>query len=91
MEIGTLCVKIAGRDANQKCVVVNTIDEKYVTIDGNTRRKNVNIAHLHPLGKTLKIKKDAPFTEVKKAMEAEGIEVTKSGKEKVKKTTKKEE
>ena len=33
-EIGRLCVKIAGRDAGNKCVIVDVIDKNFVMIDG---------------------------------------------------------
>jgi len=58
-EIGRLCIKIAGRDADKKCVVVDKIDDKFVLIDGQTRRRKCNIVHLEPLDKVVKIKKNA--------------------------------
>ena len=39
IEVGRLCVKIAGRDAGKKCVITELIDEKLVMIDGETRRR----------------------------------------------------
>jgi large subunit ribosomal protein L14e len=59
MDIGRLCVKIAGRDAGKKCVIVDIIDEKFVLVDGETRRRKCNLKHLEPLNETLKIKKGA--------------------------------
>lgn len=38
MEIGRVCIKIAGRDAGMKCVVVEQLDNNFVLIDGQTRR-----------------------------------------------------
>ncbi|NTV24217.1 MAG: 50S ribosomal protein L14e, partial [Nanoarchaeota archaeon] len=58
-EIGRLCVKIAGRDARGKCLVIDTLEGNFVLIDGQTRRKRCNITHLEPLDKVLKIKKGA--------------------------------
>ena len=46
IEIGRLCVKIAGRDAGKKCVVVDVVNDNTVLIDGETRRRNCNIKHL---------------------------------------------
>ena len=51
-EIGRLCVKIAGRDAGLKCLVVEVIDDNYVLIDGQTRRRKCNIKHLEPVSYT---------------------------------------
>lgn len=64
IEIGRICVKIAGRDAGNKCVVVDIIDDNYVLIDGGVRRKKCNIRHLEPLDKTIKIKKGASHENV---------------------------
>jgi len=64
IEIGRLCIKIAGRDAGKKCVVVEIIDDNYVTIDGSTRRRNCNIKHLEPLDGVLKLKSGASHSDV---------------------------
>lgn len=69
MEIGRLCVKLAGRDAEKKCVVVDIIDEKFVMIDGSTRRRKCNIIHLEPLDQKIDIKKGASHDEIAKAFE----------------------
>lgn len=66
MEIGRLCMKIAGRDANKVCVIIDTYEDNYVLIDGETRRKKCNMKHLEPLDKIVKIKKNAPREDVKK-------------------------
>ncbi len=65
-EIGRLCIKNSGRDAGEYCVVVNIIDDNFVLIDGNTRRKKCNIKHIEPLNKVIKIKKNAPREEIHK-------------------------
>lgn len=72
-DVGIVCVKLAGRDAGKKCVVVDVIDEHYVLIDGQTRRRKCNVAHLEPLKTTLKIAKGASSEAVAKAFE--GINV----------------
>lgn len=73
LDVGRLCVKIAGREAGQKCVVVDSLDETFVTIDGNVRRKRCNIAHLEPLKETLEIGKGASREEVLEAFKKAGI------------------
>lgn len=65
INIGRLCVKIAGRDAGKKCVVVDLLDKNFVLVDGQTRRKKCNILHLEPLAQTLDIKKGASHEDVK--------------------------
>jgi large subunit ribosomal protein L14e len=64
MEIGRICVKTAGRDANKKCVIVDVINENYVIIDGQTRRRKCNVKHLEPLSQVIKIKKNISRKEV---------------------------
>ena len=66
MEIGRICIKIAGRDAGGECVIVDILDDKYVLIDGNVRRRRCNIIHLEPSSKKIEIKKNATHEEVKK-------------------------
>ncbi len=93
-EIGQLCVKIAGRDAGCKCVIIDTLDDKYVLIDGETRRRKCNISHLEPLDKAIKIKKKASHDEIKKEFQKLGLKARESKvkvkKEKPKKTNKKQ-
>ena len=66
--LGRLCVKIAGRDAGNKCVVVEESGQGYVVVDGNVRRKKVNVKHLEPLAQVLEVGKGS-HDEVKKAFE----------------------
>ncbi|MBW2976684.1 50S ribosomal protein L14e [Candidatus Woesearchaeota archaeon] len=73
IEIGRLCIKTAGRDAGLKCVVVDILDNRFVLIDGETRRRKCNILHLEPLEQTVKIKKKCSHEEVSKALKAIGI------------------
>jgi large subunit ribosomal protein L14e len=75
IDVGRICVKIAGRDAGLKCVVVEVIDNNFVLIDGETRRRKCNILHLEPLDKTVEIKKGASHADVAKAFEHLGYGV----------------
>jgi large subunit ribosomal protein L14e len=77
IEVGRVCVKTAGRDSNQKCVIIELIDKNYVLIDGQTRRKKCNIVHLEPLDKKINIKKGASHEEILKEFEKLGFEVEK--------------
>jgi len=61
---GRLCIKIAGRDAGRKCIIIDVIDKHHVMIDGETRRRKCNVKHLEPLDTMLKVTKNAPRTEV---------------------------
>lgn len=73
LDVGRLCVKTAGREAGQKCVIVEVIDGNFALVDGNVRRKRCNIAHLEPLKDTIEISKGASREEVKEAFKKAGI------------------
>lgn len=66
IEIGRLCVKIAGREASKKCVVVDILDKNFVLIDGQVKRRKCNIQHLEPLEEKIKIKKGATHEDIVK-------------------------
>ncbi len=63
-EVGRVCMKIAGRDAGKKCVVVDVLDKGYVLVDGETRRRKVNARHLEPLMQVVDVKRGASHGEV---------------------------
>ena len=73
IEIGRLVVKTAGRDAGKKGVIIDILDDKFVLIDGETRRRKVNILHIEPLNQVIKIEKNASHNEVAKALDELGI------------------
>ncbi len=75
IEIGRLCVKLAGRDAGKKCVIADVLDKNFVLIDGETRRRKCNIRHLEPLKDMIKIKKGAASSEISAEFKKLGIEV----------------
>jgi len=75
IEIGRLCVKLAGRDAGKTCVVVDIVDKNTVLIDGQTRRRKCNLLHLEPLKQTVQLGKGASHDEVAKAFSALKLEV----------------
>jgi large subunit ribosomal protein L14e len=78
IEIGRVCVKVAGREAGRKCVIIDIIDENFVLITGpksltGVKRRRVNIKHIEPLDKTLNIKKGASDEDVLKAISEAGL------------------
>jgi large subunit ribosomal protein L14e len=74
-DVGRICVKIAGRDAGQKCVIVQVLDDRHVMIDGMTRRRKCNKIHLEPLSQTLDIKDKASHEDVAKAFKSLDLNV----------------
>src|SRR3989338_6873163 len=75
LEIGRVCMKIAGRDAGKKGIVIDILD-------GEVRRRKCNIHHLEPMAQSVELKKNASHADVLKVL---GI------KEDKKKSTKKKE
>ena len=75
IEVGSLVVKTAGRDAGCKALIIDILDDKYVLVDGETRRRKVNILHIEPLTQAIKIKKNASHEDVAKALDELGIKV----------------
>ena len=69
--IGRVCIKTAGRDASNRCVIIDNIDDNYVLIDGQTRRRKCNVKHLEPTEKVVNLKKNASGEAVKKVFKQE--------------------
>ncbi len=74
-EVGRLVMKIAGRDAGRRGVVVDQLDSIYVLVDGGLRRKKVNIRHLEPLPEVIELEPGATHEEVKKEFTKLGLPV----------------
>ena len=68
-------MKIAGRDAGRKAVVVEELDNTFVIVDGNVRRKKVNVKHLEPLEQTVDIPSGASHEEVAAVFKKQGFSV----------------
>lgn len=75
LAVGRLCVKLAGRDAGRKAVIVDDSTYPLVLLDGDVRRKKVNVKHLEPLDQMVELKQGATHSDVKKAFESLGLPV----------------
>ncbi len=75
MEIGQLAIKIAGRDAGRECLIVQKVDDNFVLVDGNTRRRKCNIDHLEFSSQKAALKEGASHEEVVKALQSIGVKV----------------
>ena len=54
IEVGRVCVKIAGREAGEKCAIVEIIDENFVEVVGEAvKNRRCNISHLEPTEETI--------------------------------------
>jgi len=77
-EIGRIAVKVSGREAGKKCVVVDVIDRNFVLVTGpkqltGVRRRRANIAHLAFTPHKVEIGRGASDEEVVKALENAGL------------------
>lgn len=77
IEVGRICVKLIGREAGRKCVIVDLMDKSFVLITGpktvtGVRRRRANINHIEPLQDKIDIKRGASDEEVIEALKASG-------------------
>ena len=77
IDIGRICVKLSGREAGGKCVIIDVVDKSFVFITGpkkvtGVRRRRVNINHVEPLQDKIEIKRGASDEEVSEALKAAG-------------------
>ncbi|MGA3406375.1 MAG: 50S ribosomal protein L14e [Candidatus Bathyarchaeia archaeon] len=73
IEVGRICVKLLGREAGKKCVIVDVVDKNFALITGpkavtGVRRRRTNVDHLESTAETVEVKKGATDDEVEKAL-----------------------
>ena len=77
IEVGRLCVKLSGREAGMKCVVVDVVDKSFALITGpktvsGVRRRRVNINHVEPLEESVDVKRGASDEDVAQVLKKAG-------------------
>lgn len=73
LEIGRVCVKLAGHEAGRECVVVDVIDKNFVLVAGpGIKRRRCNVLHLQPTERKLDIPRGCSDDEVKRALGVSG-------------------
>ncbi len=78
IEVGRICVKVAGREAGLKCIIVNIVDDNFVLVTGpksltGVKRRRVNIKHVEPLDVKINIPRGASDEDVLKALGEAGL------------------
>jgi len=73
IDVGRICVKLSGREAGRKCVVVEVIDKNFVLITGpkqlnGVKRRRVNASHIEPTEKRIDIRRGESDAELMKAL-----------------------
>jgi len=75
-DIGRICVKLSGREAGKKCVIVDVIDRNFVLIAGpkqinGVRRRRVNVSHIEPTERKVAISRGESDEQLVKALDEE--------------------
>lgn len=76
IEVGRICVKLTGREAGRKCVIVDIMDKSFILVTGpkavtGIKRRRANMNHIEPLQDKIAIKRGASDEEVKETLKAE--------------------
>jgi len=78
IEVGRICVKIAGREAGKKCIIVDVIDKNFLLTTGpkqvnGVKRRRVNMNHVEPTEKKVNIRRGESDEEIMKALDEETL------------------
>ncbi len=78
IEVGRVCVKIAGREAGKKCIIVDVIDKNFLLTTGpkqvnGVKRRRVNMSHVEPTEKKVDIRRGESDEEIMKALDEETL------------------
>ncbi len=62
VDVGRICVKLTGREAGKKCIVVDIVDKNFVLVTGpkqlnHVKRRRVNVNHIEPTGQKVNIRR----------------------------------
>jgi len=77
IEVGRICVKLSGREAGRKCVIIDVIDKNFVLVTGPfkvaaVKRRRVNINHIEPTEAKVDVKKGDDDDKVTEALSKAG-------------------
>lgn len=77
IEVGRICVKLVGREAGRRCVIVDLADKSFVLVTGpksvtGVKRRRVNIGHIEPLQDKIDVKRGVSDEEVADALKTAG-------------------
>ena len=78
LEIGRVCMKVAGREAGKYCVVLKKVDDTFVLVTGpkeltGVKRRRCNIEHLEPTPYLVKVEAEATEKDVIDAYDKIGL------------------
>ena len=78
IEVGRISVKITGREAGYKGVIVDLIDKNFVLFTGpkkinGVKRRRVNTGHIEPTKEKVEIERGASDEDITKSIEVAGL------------------
>lgn len=78
VEVGRICVKITGREAGKKCIIVDVIDKNFLLITGpkqvnGVKRRRVNVGHVELTEKKVNVSRGESDDELMKALDEEAL------------------
>jgi len=76
IDVGRICVKLSGREAGKKCIVVDVIDRNFALITGpkqlnGVRRRRVNVSHIEPTERKANIQRGESDADLMKTLDEE--------------------
>jgi len=74
--IGRVVVKLSGKESGRTAVIVDNVNDNFVVIDGNLKRRKCNLSHLEFTDLVLDIKKGSSTKEVHDAMKKASLKIT---------------
>ena len=72
---GRVCRKTSGAEKGNICAILENIDDKFVIVDGDVKRRKCNIRHLEPLNQVINLDNTMSTEDVKKELSALGYEI----------------
>jgi len=73
IETGRICMKLMGREAGKYCAILKKVDDNYVLVDGDVRRRKCNLKHLELIDVVINIKSTATKKEIIKLLQGIGF------------------
>lgn len=76
IDVGRVCVKLVGREAGKKCIIVDLVDKNFVLITGpkqvnGVKRRRVNVNHIETTERKVAIRRGETDEELIKALNDE--------------------
>jgi len=74
IDVGRICVKLVGREAGKKCVIVDVVDKNFVLVTGpkelnGFKRRRVNVNHIEVTERRVSIRRGETDEELLKTLD----------------------